>query len=220
MFNAGNQTETSTGDASPATDDQPSEDLRCLQCFYCLRGLPGDPVRCPECGQESSLAELREFAADLSSDELRPVDRSFQTALSTTLGGVLIIALGLALFAEEFAPVVFCPLGLVVFVVGWRRFAALSQHKAGHRTVLLRFVGVSLAWIAVFLGAGFSLYHVLPWFTNLLSNALTDHPNISAMLVVVFEIIAGIAAIILILAASLGIAFAYDRVRRFLNTPD
>jgi hypothetical protein len=35
------------------------EDLYCLTCGYNVRGLTGDPVRCPECGDEHELQLLR-----------------------------------------------------------------------------------------------------------------------------------------------------------------
>jgi hypothetical protein len=35
------------------------EELFCLHCGYNLRGLPGDPLRCPECGSEFPREELR-----------------------------------------------------------------------------------------------------------------------------------------------------------------
>jgi len=34
-------------------------DLYCLECGYNLRGLSGDPVRCPECFSEASQQDLR-----------------------------------------------------------------------------------------------------------------------------------------------------------------
>jgi hypothetical protein len=34
-------------------------DSRCMQCGYNLRGLFGDPVRCPECGHANGRAELQ-----------------------------------------------------------------------------------------------------------------------------------------------------------------
>lgn len=35
------------------------EDIFCLHCGYNLRGLPGDPIQCPECGGRSELRDLR-----------------------------------------------------------------------------------------------------------------------------------------------------------------
>jgi len=43
-----------------ATSTAPiDEDLYCLTCAYNLRGLSGDPVRCPECGDMHDLEWLR-----------------------------------------------------------------------------------------------------------------------------------------------------------------
>ena len=41
----------------PQSDDLTDVDLYCLHCGYNLRGLSGDPRRCPECGQFSPLGE-------------------------------------------------------------------------------------------------------------------------------------------------------------------
>ncbi|MBN2447615.1 MAG: hypothetical protein JXO22_12855 [Phycisphaerae bacterium] len=32
------------------------DNLECLHCGYSLRGLPGDPIRCPECGTDVPVA--------------------------------------------------------------------------------------------------------------------------------------------------------------------
>ena len=34
------------------------QDLYCLSCGYNVRGLDGDPVRCPECGHHNRLRDL------------------------------------------------------------------------------------------------------------------------------------------------------------------
>jgi hypothetical protein len=34
--------------------------IRCLHCDYDLRGLPGDPIRCPECGNYTSWLQFAE----------------------------------------------------------------------------------------------------------------------------------------------------------------
>lgn len=47
---------------APSGSPQPGPvietDALCRRCDYNLRGLAGDPVRCPECGQVNSLADL------------------------------------------------------------------------------------------------------------------------------------------------------------------
>ena len=40
-----------------APDGAIAADVFCLNCGYNLRGLTGDPVRCPECGHSNPLAE-------------------------------------------------------------------------------------------------------------------------------------------------------------------
>jgi len=45
--------------AEPTAPAPLDEDLYCLTCAYNLRGLSGDPVRCPECGDAHTLELLR-----------------------------------------------------------------------------------------------------------------------------------------------------------------
>ena len=42
---------------SPAVS-RDDRDLYCLQCGYNLRGLSGDPRRCPECGHMNPLGDI------------------------------------------------------------------------------------------------------------------------------------------------------------------
>lgn len=39
-------------------DGSIDEDLYCLECGYNLRGLSGDPIRCPECGARNDLGTI------------------------------------------------------------------------------------------------------------------------------------------------------------------
>ncbi|MBL8878821.1 MAG: hypothetical protein JNG88_06835 [Phycisphaerales bacterium] len=57
--------EQASHDSQPGSDSAPSPAIRpaeladqefyCLECGYNLRGLTGDPIRCPECGRENPL---------------------------------------------------------------------------------------------------------------------------------------------------------------------
>ncbi|MHC4235736.1 MAG: hypothetical protein ACYSUQ_11520, partial [Planctomycetota bacterium] len=45
--------------AKVAGHDAAQEDLYCLECGYNLRGIAGDPRRCPECWYANSVADMR-----------------------------------------------------------------------------------------------------------------------------------------------------------------
>ncbi len=81
------------GEPSPptASDDR---DLYCLQCGYNLRGLSGDPRRCPECGHLNPMGEL-ELPAALITRQLRDMESS----LSLSVAGVLVLLVGLVLLS-------------------------------------------------------------------------------------------------------------------------
>jgi hypothetical protein len=51
-------------------------DLYCLHCGYNLRGLAGDPVRCPECGYDNPIADA-EIPADLIKAQLEKLEPGF-----------------------------------------------------------------------------------------------------------------------------------------------
>jgi hypothetical protein len=59
-------------DAPPHPGATPRENIACVHCRYNLRGLSGNPLRCPECGQLTHLpyppelvdAALSEFVGD------------------------------------------------------------------------------------------------------------------------------------------------------------
>ena len=55
-----------------ATEPAPAldRDLYCLTCGYNLRGLSGDPVRCPECGNLNPIGDV-EIPAEIITKQLR-----------------------------------------------------------------------------------------------------------------------------------------------------
>jgi hypothetical protein len=57
----------------PAKPDLTDTDLYCLHCGYNLRGLSGDPRRCPECGNINPMGDL-ELPAALISEQLKRME--------------------------------------------------------------------------------------------------------------------------------------------------
>jgi len=72
-----------------STDDR--GDLFCLHCGYNLRGQSGDPRRCPECGRQSSVADML-----LPADQIRKALRRLETgpALATAMFVAIVAWLG------------------------------------------------------------------------------------------------------------------------------
>ncbi len=68
--------------------DDLNRNLYCLGCGYNLRGLSGDPRRCPECGKLNAMADLK-----VPADRINKALRRLQTgpALSTCAVAALIV---------------------------------------------------------------------------------------------------------------------------------
>jgi hypothetical protein len=64
-------------DVTPTSTDQGFlQDINCLECGYNLRGLLGDPVRCPECFHEYPLTELHARLRDLDLRKVDPLEQA------------------------------------------------------------------------------------------------------------------------------------------------
>jgi hypothetical protein len=75
-------------------DDLTDVDLYCLRCGYNLRGLSGDPRRCPECGNPNSVSRST-MPESLVGAELRRMAKSWEMSLmSWSLAGALLSAGG------------------------------------------------------------------------------------------------------------------------------
>ena len=64
------------------------QDVYCLTCGYNLRGLSGDPVRCPECGELNSLAAISLPAAGITK-HLRQLETGPAACVGSFQGAVL-----------------------------------------------------------------------------------------------------------------------------------
>ncbi|MFQ5461023.1 MAG: hypothetical protein ACE5E5_00175 [Phycisphaerae bacterium] len=74
------------------------QDLFCLHCGYNLRGLSGDPRRCPECGRQSAVADML-----IPADQIRKALRRLETgpALATSVVLISLCFLAMRWVAER-----------------------------------------------------------------------------------------------------------------------
>ena len=151
-------------------------DLACQHCRYNLRGLSGDPVRCPECGTSNTLGEGEPSEADIAAQFLRTdlTPGACVCAMLVVLPTQAMIWL-LALLAlrgrivpgelGESLECVGAPalLSLVIWYASVERFRTLCGRQPGWRQALLLYhvygLGISLTIIT----AVIALYTWLMW---------------------------------------------------------
>ena len=120
----------------PVVDTVPdTEDLFCITCGYNVRGIPGDPRRCPECGYENHVADMRIPAGMIQK----------QAGKLETLPVVCVAWIFVALFALPLSasPSLGWTYGLIaaaVIVLGWGvcvyRYANSCEFRPGWGIIL------------------------------------------------------------------------------------
>lgn len=143
-------------------------DLYCLTCGYNLRGLSGDPVRCPECGQSHERAAL-----EIPATAIRAALRRLETAPAYNFLGLvgaplLAWAIYPAARQNAAAPTLPCLTLLVVALVCSVPFTLLHYRRTcrgrpGWLAALLRFHVGTLVMLAMILVAPFSLAWLAPF---------------------------------------------------------
>ena len=154
-----------SGDQQPASRDDAAiqADLYCLECGYNLRGLSGDPVRCPECGNFNPVALI-----EVPAEAIRRQLRRMESAPTYSVVGMLLTALTAipVAFLISGEPLsLACPLiplfiGLLLWIGGVARLRGSCLGKPGWLAALLRFQAVallSIAGIGAIFGGGIGL---------------------------------------------------------------
>ncbi len=98
-----------TAEKTPPLGDNPNQDLYCVQCGYNLRGLSGDPRRCPECGHDNPMSELT-IPAEAISRALRQMETAPTACVAA---GLVLLLMSFFLLLIAWAgghPVALCPL--------------------------------------------------------------------------------------------------------------
>jgi len=137
-----------------------NEDWFCLRCLHSLKGLPGDPVRCPECGELSWADDLR-----IATSKIESRMRVAETLLSLCVLGMWATVLGAAAFC--FFPAAGGPVllgGLLIWGVSLRGFARLIRHAKGLGSAIWWYHFTGLVWLVVLLaiaGAALLIYDTM-----------------------------------------------------------
>ena len=137
-------------------------DLYCLECGYNLRGLSGDPRRCPECGYLNPVGELG-LTAEAVSRQLRGFENAPMLCVVSMLCAapaiLMVIWLKRGLWfrggggSAEACVVVSSVAAVVGWIVGTAKFYEFSLGKAGWIAALFKYHIYALMMIAVVVAA-------------------------------------------------------------------
>lgn len=123
-----------------------TEVLYCLFCGYNLRGLSGNPARCPECGgfnDRSLIAIPAEF--------IRSALLKMETAPTTCVGVsviALLISCPLLAMGEFVAIAVICIGSGLVWLLPYWYMRSVFENKPGWRSILRDFHLATACWVA------------------------------------------------------------------------
>lgn len=134
--------------------------LFCLECGYNLRGLTGDPLRCPECGTQNRLSDLvvslRAVAKQLERMETLP---------TICIAATWAMALGICVVWLTGVAWVLVLVALAAIVCGlaaaW--FAKSCGFRPGWLAVLGWFQLAGFFWLAVLVAGTLGAFHTAQW---------------------------------------------------------
>jgi hypothetical protein len=128
-------------------------DFYCFGCGYNLRGLTGDPKRCPECGEVNPVKDLI-----VTAEMIRRQLKRLETAPTLCIAGLLVTAVGALAFLTPWlgeSPFFCCVFGFgpIMWLCGLASFAESCQRQTGWRRTLARFHLYAFCLLAVVIGA-------------------------------------------------------------------
>ncbi|MEW6251049.1 MAG: hypothetical protein AB1716_10410 [Planctomycetota bacterium] len=169
--------------ATPPLD----RDLFCLKCAYNLRGLSGDPVRCPECGNLNPLGDA-EIPAAMVSARLRRMETAPCVCVALVLASVPpaipLSVLILAALSEPPGDWVgwLCCFGIAetILLSAWSASVAAFRRSCGGKPGWL---GLLALYHALGIGAAVSIF-VLPLGVGHFANRPRTGAGLAALVVI------------------------------------
>lgn len=140
------------------------DDTHCLRCGYNLRGLPGDPIRCPECGHDNTVADLR-LPPNVLERKLKDLCHAGEfAAMGILIGAAPLLAWTWNELRARVGPAagfnipITLRMGVVFMIIGlsiaWsqvRKFQTLCHGRWGWQQMLLRYCAygvLPLVWLS------------------------------------------------------------------------
>jgi DNA-directed RNA polymerase subunit RPC12/RpoP len=139
-----NQADKRLGD--PCGLEDADEDIMCIDCGYNLRSLSANPVRCPECGANRRLEDIR-----VPRDAVAASLRRLETLLTLSVAAVWAALLAALLFGAGH-PVHVLGVGVIACAIPALWFGKLSGFDRGWLLVLAWYQATGFLWIGL-LGA-------------------------------------------------------------------
>jgi predicted membrane protein len=128
-------------------------DFYCAACGYNLRGLAGDPKRCPECGHLNPIELLI-----IPAEAIQLAMRRLETAPTMAFVGLLMLAgAALLLLVSGAASSALGVFGALCLFAGVSAFAHECQYRRGWVGALLRYSGCATLILIVGFGIPVSL---------------------------------------------------------------
>ena len=108
--------------------EQDNRDLFCLHCGYNLRGLSGDPRRCPECGKLNPIGDLVVPASEILR-QFRQMETgpAFCMLCVLSIMGVVVSAIGVGISSQPGSAHACFVVVSIMAVVGWSLSAVYFQ---------------------------------------------------------------------------------------------
>ena len=108
--------------------EQDNRDLFCLHCGYNLRGLSGDPRRCPECGKLNPIGDLVVPASEILR-QLRQMETgpAFCMLCVLSIMGIVVLEIGVGIPRQLGLAYACFGIILIMAAVGWSLSAAYFQ---------------------------------------------------------------------------------------------
>jgi len=137
-------------------------DFYCAACGYNLRGLAGDPKRCPECGHLNPIELLI-----IPAEAIQLAMRRLETAPTMAFAGLLMLAgAALLLLVSGIASSALGVFGALCMFAGTSAFGHECQWRAGWFSALVRYSGYATLIFMV----GFGLPISVLWSGHLMLN--------------------------------------------------